>query len=152
LGKNPSSTTYLATQFVEKCDGEINAMVEGSKFRESHVLKILSWRAKKGEMSRPLHIEEELEVYQDLQLAGPTDTFTGGMEEDNNDGVIDIFDELTSPVELGNVLDTGDVHGSNRDLDKVEVYRGDDPFDLGSNCVGSPVMSFGEFMDNAGNG
>ena len=27
------------------CDGEINAMVEGSKFRESHILKILSWRA-----------------------------------------------------------------------------------------------------------
>jgi hypothetical protein len=24
------------------CDGEINAMVEGSKFRESHVLEILS--------------------------------------------------------------------------------------------------------------
>jgi hypothetical protein len=24
------------------CDGEINAVVEGSKFRESHVLKILS--------------------------------------------------------------------------------------------------------------
>jgi hypothetical protein len=36
------------------CDGEINAMVEGSKFRESHVLKILSWRAKKGGMPRPL--------------------------------------------------------------------------------------------------
>jgi hypothetical protein len=36
------------------CDGEINAMVEGSKFRESHVLKLLSWRAKEGGMPRPL--------------------------------------------------------------------------------------------------
>jgi hypothetical protein len=26
----------------EGCDGGINAMVEGSKFKESHVLKILS--------------------------------------------------------------------------------------------------------------
>jgi hypothetical protein len=30
------------------CDCEINAMVEGSSFGESHVLKILSWRAKEG--------------------------------------------------------------------------------------------------------
>jgi hypothetical protein len=37
-----------------RCDREINAMVEGSKFRESHVLKILSWRAKKGGMPRSL--------------------------------------------------------------------------------------------------
>jgi hypothetical protein len=28
--------------FGSGCDGEINAIVEGSKFRESHVLKILS--------------------------------------------------------------------------------------------------------------
>jgi len=36
------------------CDSEINAMVESSKFRESHVLKILSWRVKEGGMPRPL--------------------------------------------------------------------------------------------------
>jgi hypothetical protein len=36
------------------CDGEINAMVEGSNFRESHILKILSWRVKEGGMPRPL--------------------------------------------------------------------------------------------------
>jgi hypothetical protein len=31
-------------------------MVEGSKFNESHVLKILSWGAKKGGMPRPFSI------------------------------------------------------------------------------------------------
>jgi hypothetical protein len=36
------------------CDGGIKAMVKGSKFNESHVLKILSWRAKKRGMPRPL--------------------------------------------------------------------------------------------------
>jgi hypothetical protein len=29
-------------------------MVEGSKFRESHVLKLLSWGAKEGGIPRPL--------------------------------------------------------------------------------------------------
>jgi hypothetical protein len=93
-----------------------------------------------------LYVEEELEVHQDLQLAKPTDTFTGDMEEDNDDGVIDILDELMSPVEHDNSFDTGDIYGSNRDLDMAEDW-GDDPFNLGSNCVGSPVMSFGEFMN-----
>jgi hypothetical protein len=36
------------------CDDEINVMVEDSKFRESHILKIPSQRAKKGGMPRPL--------------------------------------------------------------------------------------------------
>jgi hypothetical protein len=40
--------------FYTSCDGEISAVVEGSKFRESYVLKILSWRAKEGGMPRPL--------------------------------------------------------------------------------------------------
>jgi hypothetical protein len=39
---------------MQGCDGGINPMVEGSKFNESHVLKILSWGAKKGEMPPPL--------------------------------------------------------------------------------------------------
>jgi hypothetical protein len=39
-----------------KCSGGINAMVEGSKFKESHILKILSWRTKKGGMPRPFSI------------------------------------------------------------------------------------------------
>jgi hypothetical protein len=69
------------------------------------------------------------------------------MEEDNDDGVIDTLDDLTGPVENDDVFDTGDVHGSNRDLDMAEVYWGDDPFNLGSNFVGSPFMSFGEFMN-----
>jgi hypothetical protein len=94
-----------------------------------------------------LHVEEELEVHQDLQLARLTDTFTGGMEEDNDDGVIDTLDDLTGPVENDDVFDIGDVHGSNRDLDMAEVYWGDDPFNLGSNFVGSPFMSFDEFMN-----
>jgi hypothetical protein len=38
------------------CDGEINAMVEGSKFRESHVLKILSKRVREGGIPRPLAV------------------------------------------------------------------------------------------------
>jgi hypothetical protein len=41
------STDYL-------CDGEINAVVEGSEFTESHVLKILSYRVKEGGIPRPL--------------------------------------------------------------------------------------------------
>jgi hypothetical protein len=52
---NPcSSAKSLAKAPPAQNDGEINAMVEGSKFRESHVLKILSWRAKEGGMPRPL--------------------------------------------------------------------------------------------------
>jgi hypothetical protein len=38
------------------CDGEINAMVEGSSFGESHVLKILSWGAKEAGIPRPLEV------------------------------------------------------------------------------------------------
>jgi hypothetical protein len=41
------------TKYV-RCDGEINAVVEGSEFKESHVLKILSWRVKEGGIPRPL--------------------------------------------------------------------------------------------------
>ncbi|KAE9380967.1 hypothetical protein N431DRAFT_433144 [Stipitochalara longipes BDJ] len=92
------------------------------------------------------NVEEELKVHQDLQLAGTTDTFIEDMEEDGEDGVIDILDDLRHPVEHDDVFDIGDVHGSNRDLDMAKVYWGDDPFDLGSNFVGSPVISFGEFM------
>ena len=40
--------------FYTSCDGEIDTIIKGSKFRESHILKILSWRAKEGGMSRPL--------------------------------------------------------------------------------------------------
>jgi hypothetical protein len=36
------------------CDGEINIIVEGSKFRESHILKILSWRVEEGGIPQPL--------------------------------------------------------------------------------------------------
>lgn len=92
-------------------------------------------------------VEEELEVHQDLQLAGLTDTFTGNMEEDSYDEVIDNLDDLKSPFGHDDVFDNGEVHGSNRDLDMAEVYWGDDPFDLGSDCVGSPIMSFSEFMN-----
>jgi hypothetical protein len=88
-----------------------------------------------------------VEVHQDPQLAGPTDTFTGDMEKDNDDGVIHVLDDLTSLVEHDYVFDVRDVHGGNRDLDIAEVYWGDDPFDLGSNYVGSPAMSFSEFMN-----
>jgi hypothetical protein len=92
-------------------------------------------------------VEEELEVHQDLQLARSADTFTGDIEEDNDNGVINILDDLTSPVEHDDVFDNRDAHGNNRDLDMAEGYWGDDPFDFGSNGVGSPFMSFGEFMD-----
>jgi hypothetical protein len=40
--------------FYTSCDGGTNAIIKGSKFRESHILKILSWRAKEGGMPRPL--------------------------------------------------------------------------------------------------
>jgi hypothetical protein len=46
-----------------RCDGEIIAIVEGSKSRESHVLKIRSWRVKDGGMPRPLVV-----YYPDLYL------------------------------------------------------------------------------------
>jgi hypothetical protein len=39
---NESNIKGRTLKFYKYCDGEINAMVKGSKFRESHVLKILS--------------------------------------------------------------------------------------------------------------
>jgi hypothetical protein len=93
------------------------------------------------------HMEEELEIHQDLQLAGAVYTFTGDMEGDNVARVIPKLDDLTIPVERGDVFDTRDVHGNNGDLDMAEVYWGDDPFDIGSNSIGSPVMGFREFMN-----
>jgi hypothetical protein len=88
-------------------------------------------------------VEEELEVHQDLQLVGATYTFTEDMEGDN----VDNFDYLTIPVEHDDVFNTRDVHGNNRDLGMAEVYWGNDPFDIGSNSIGSPVMGFREFMN-----
>jgi hypothetical protein len=38
------------------CDGEINAMVEGLKFRESHVLKNTKLKGKGEEIPRPLEV------------------------------------------------------------------------------------------------
>ena len=119
----------------------VNKWGEGESQRSSEMPQIIS---ESGVLS---HVDENFEVHQGLQLARPRDNFTGDMEEDNDDRVFDILDDVASPVEHDDGLYNGDVYGSNRDLDMTEVYWGDDPFDFGSDCVGSPVMSFGEFMD-----
>jgi len=54
LGFGPVVACHGHVMSGADCDGEINAMVEGSKFRESQVLRILIWREKEGGMPRPL--------------------------------------------------------------------------------------------------
>jgi hypothetical protein len=52
--KREGESRAIYSQTMNPCDGEINEMVEGSKFGKSHLWKILSWRAKKGGIPRPL--------------------------------------------------------------------------------------------------
>jgi hypothetical protein len=133
--------TYWKMNKYLKDGRNVNKWDKGESQRSSEMSEIIS---KSGVLS---HVEEEFEVHQGLQLARPRDTFTGDMEEDNDGRVFDILDDLARPVEHDDGLDNGDVYGSNGDLDMTEVYWGDDPFNFGSDCVGSPVMSFGEFMN-----
>jgi hypothetical protein len=85
------------------------------------------------------HVNDELRI-------APNESFNYVTESHNHDGVLSTVDDLVLPVESDDVADSGNVDGNNRDVDMANTYW-EDPFYVGASGVGTPVMSFGEFMN-----
>ncbi len=84
------------------------------------------------------YVNEELRMRISTRISAPNDSLYDMMQVQNHDAIFSIFDNLALPVGSDDGAESGN-DDSNRDTDM--------PFDLGPPGVGTPAMSFREFMD-----